>query len=457
MSATVQPIDGVWEGTLHVGATSLDMALLVSRGSDGVPSATVDVPAQGAKGLPVEALVFDGTGLRFEMKAFAGSFAGTRDATGARIAGTWTQAGTALPLVLTWRETATQLIRPQEPHPPFPYGSEDVSYENRAGGVTLAGTLTIPTGEGPFPAALLITGSGAQDRNEELFGHKPFLVLADWLTRAGIAVLRVDDRGVGGSSGDTRTATTEDLAGDVETGVGFLHERPKIDANRIGLIGHSEGGLIAPIVAARMASIAYIVLMAGPGLPGEDILLAQGELIARAEHTSEAQIAANADLQREIFAIVRSERDPQVAEPLLRAVVRDGLSKLARMAATDPSTVADTEHLVEAQVQAVNSPWFRFFLTYDPRPVLAKVRCPVLALDGDHDLQVPAEENLVAIRDAMHAGGNDRLTARMLPGLNHLFQTSTTGHPSEYGTIEETIAPAALDLIGSWIREQVGG
>ena len=270
-------------------------------------------------------------------------------------------------------------------------------------------------------------------------------------------MLRVDDRGVGGSGGDTRSATTEDLAGDVETGIGFLLQRPEIDANRIGLIGHSEGGLIAPIVAARSAAIAYIVLMAGPGLPGEDILLAQGELIARAANTSEAQIAANADLQRQIFAVLRSERDPEVAEPLLRTVVRDGLAKLARMSATDPGKVPDTEHLVEAQVQAVNSPWFRFFLTYDPRPVLAKVRCPVLALDGDHDLQVPAEENLAAIRDALHAGGNDRLTTRLLPGLNHLFQTSTTGHPSEYGTIEETIAPAALELIGSWIREQVGG
>jgi hypothetical protein len=197
-------------------------------------------------------------------------------------------------------------------------------------------------------------------------------------------------------------------------------------------------------------------MMAGPGLPGDDILLAQGELIARAAGTSEAQIAANRDLQRQIFAIVRTYGDPQEAEQPLRTVISEGLTKLARMSAPDSAATPSTAHLVEPQMQAVNSPWFRFFLTYDPRPVLAGVRCPVLALDGSHDLQVPAEVNLAAIRDALGSGGNDRVTIRLLPGLNHLFQMSETGHPSEYGRIEETIAPMALKLIASWIREQVG-
>lgn len=280
-------------------------------------------------------------------------------------------------------------------------------------------------------------------------------MLADSLTRAGIAVLRVDDRGVGGSSGDTMTATSEDLAGDVEAGVAFLLTRPEIDAGKIGLVGHSEGGLIAPIVATRSAEIAYIVLMAGPGLPGEDILLLQGALIARAAGSSDTQVAANSDLQRQIFAVLRGDADPQAAEAQLRTVIGQGLARLARLSSTGEAAPADTEHLVEAQVQAVNSPWFRFFLTYDPRPVLARVTCPVLAIDGGHDLQVPAEENLAAIQQALRAGGNAHVTARVLPRLNHLFQTSETGHPSEYGRIEETIAPVALELIGSWIREQV--
>jgi pimeloyl-ACP methyl ester carboxylesterase len=455
MTLPAAPIDGVWEGTLAVGTTKLAVVLHVSRSADGAQHATVDIPSQGAKGVAVDTVVFDAAGMRFEMKAIAGMFAGTRDTTGYVIAGTFTQAGTAMPLGLMWRPTATEPGRPQEPKPPYPYRTEDVSYENRAGGVTLAGTLTTPVGEGPFAAALLITGSGAQDRNEELFGHKLFLVIADSLTRAGIAVLRVDDRGVGGSTGSTLDASSEDLAGDVETGVAFLLTRPEIDGLKIGLVGHSEGGLIAPMVASRSEAIAYIVLMAGPGLPGADILLAQGVLIARAAGTSEAQIAANADLQRQIFAVLRSESDPRAAEADLRTVIREGLARLARLSAPDGAAVADTEHLVEAQVRGVNSTWFRFFLTYDPRPALTRVRCPVLALDGSHDLHFPAEENLAAIREALRAGGNDRVTTRMLPNLNHLFQTSETGHPSEYGAIEETIAPVALELIGTWIQEQV--
>jgi uncharacterized protein len=454
VTTTDPPIDGAWEGTLSVGATKLAVVLHVAHAEDGALQGAVDIPAQGAKGLPVDSMTFDEAGLHFDMKVLSGSYAGTRDAGGRSIVGTFTQSGVALPLTLEWRETATALVRPQEPKPPFRYRSEDVSYENRAGGVTLAGTLTIPPGQGPFPAALLITGSGAQDRNEEIFGHKPFLVLADWLTREGIAVLRVDDRGVGGSSGATISATSEDLAGDVETGVAWLLGRPEIDRAKIGLVGHSEGGLIAPIVAASSPAIAYIVLLAGPGLPGEDILLEQGALIARAGGSSEAQIAANGDLQREIFAVVRGESDPQAAEGPLRAVITKGVARLAQLSGTDPAA-ADTERFVDAQVRAVNSTWFRFFLTYDPRPVLAKVTCPVLALDGGNDLQIPPEENLASIAAALRAGGNEHVTIKMLPGLNHLFQTSTTGHPSEYGTIEETFAPAALTLIGTWIREQV--
>ena len=456
MTGIDAPLEGVWEGVLKVGAVELRVVLHVSRGADGAPQATLDVPDQGAHGLSIDALVFNDTELRFDMTTPPASFAGTRDATGHVVVGTYEQAGTPVPLTLEWRETATQLVRPQEPKPPFPYRSEDVQYENAGAGVTLAGTVTIPAGDGPFPAALLITGSGAQDRNEELFGHKPFLVIADYLTRAGIAVLRVDDRGVGGSTGNTTSATTEDLAGDVEAGVSFLLARPEIDPVRIGLIGHSEGGLIAPIVAARSAAIAYIVLMAGPGLPGENILLAQAALIAEASGSSKAQIAANGELQRRIFAVLRSEKEPGDAEAPLRTVIADGLAQLARLAAADPASAMDTQPMVESQVRAVNSPWFRFFLTYDPRPVLAKVRCPVLAIDGSHDLQVPAEENLAAIRDALHSGGNDRVTTRIFPGLNHLFQTSETGHPTEYGRIEETIAPVALELIRSWILEQVG-
>ena len=303
-----------------------------------------------------------------------------------------------------------------------------------------------------FPAALLITGSGPQDRDESVFGHKPFLVLADYLTRMGIGVLRVDDRGVGGSTGQTRNVTSEDLAGDVEAGVALLKTRPEIDPAKIGLIGHSEGGIIAPMVAARSSEVAYIVLMASPGLPGEEILIRQGALVAKAEGRSDEQITVNRDIQKRLFQIIRSEKDPQVAEARIRLTIREGL---ARLSAADQDAASDTAAFVESQVQIAQSPWLRFFLTYDPRPALRRVKCPVLAINGERDLQVPAEENLAAIEGALRDGHNPRMTVQVLPRLNHLFQTSETGRVSEYARNEETIAPIALELIGSWIKDQV--
>ncbi len=448
---------GVWEGSLHAGGAELKLILHVRRAPDGALAATVDSPNQNAAGLKVDAIDIDGDGMRFEMAALAAVFEGTSDGLGTTITRGFTQGGTTLPLVLRWQETASELNRPQTPREPFPYRAEDVTYENAGGGVTLAGTLTIPEGHGPFPAVVLITGSGPQDRDETLFGHKPFLVIADHLTRAGIAVLRVDDRGVGGSTGETRSSTSEDLAGDVGTGVAFLGTKPEIDAARIGLIGHSEGGIIAPMVAVQVPSIAFIVLMAGTGLPGEDILLLQGALIARAGGASEEQIEANRDLQTRIFAVVRSEPDLWVAETRLRLTIKEGLDRLARLHPSETGMVTNSTEFVEAQLRAAQSRWFRYFLTYDPRPMLRKVTCPVLAMDGENDLQVPPRENLAQIQLALTDGGNTRVTVKTLPKLNHLFQTSVTGHVLEYATIEETIAPVALELIASWIKEQVGG
>ena len=453
MTDKPKAIEGVWEGKLKVGGVELRLVLRVSKESDGSLNASVDSPDQGAMGLKVDSIELDDDGVtRFEMKTLSAKFEGTRDEVGNTIVGEFTQAGTTLPLVLGWQERASELPRPQEPQKPYPYRAEEVRYENKAGGVTLAGTLTIPTGQGSFPAALLISGSGPQDRDESLFGHKPFLVLADYLTRMGIAVLRVDDRGVGGSTGQTRTSTSEDLAGDVEAGVAFLKTRPEVDRAKIGLIGHSEGGIIAPMVAAQSAEIAYVVLMAGPGLPGEEILILQGALVAKAEGKSDEQIAENRELQERIFEIIRSEKDPQAAEARMRLTIKDGLTRLS---AVDKGAASVTVEFVEAQVQAVQSPWFRFFLTYDPRPALRKVKCPVLALNGEKDLQVPARENLAAIEGALKVGHNPRMTVKELPKLNHLFQTSETGRISEYARNEETIAPIALELIGSWIKEQV--
>jgi pimeloyl-ACP methyl ester carboxylesterase len=342
-------------------------------------------------------------------------------------------------------KTITSPIRPQEPKKPYPYDEEEVGYENKRVGVRLAGTLTIPRGQGPFPAVLLITGSGPQDRNESVAGHKPFLVLADHLTRQGIAVLRVDDRGVGGSTGSVPNSTTEDFAADVTVGIEYLKTRKEINPKQIGLIGHSEGGVIAPMVAAQSGDVAFIVLMAGTGLAGEEILYLQGQLILKANGASAGQLAKQRATQESMFKILKEENDPVTAEKRLQEELSKSLTAEERK---------KVEQAIAVQIKQVNTPWFRYFLTLDPRPALRKVKCPVLAINGENDLQVPATENLREIEAALKAGGNRDIAIVRLPKLNHLFQTSETGSPSEYIKIEETIAPIALKTMGDWVLKQ---
>jgi fermentation-respiration switch protein FrsA (DUF1100 family) len=356
-------------------------------------------------------------------------------------------------------QTASGQSRPQEPKPPYPYDEQEVVYQNKKDGLQLAGTLTLPRSKGPFPAVLLITGSGRQDRNETVFDHKPLLVLADHLTRLGIAALRVDDRGVGKSTGRFSEATSEDFAADAFASVEYLKTRKEIAPRRIGLIGVSLGGLIAPLVAAGSTDIAFIVMMASPGLTGEHTLYRQLPLVARANGVSEELIARNSAVQERVFAIIKQEKDCVVAEKNIREEVAILRELAARIKAEAREEQKKTTYLIadgiEIQTKLAASPWFRFFLMYDPRPTLMKVRCPVLAIIGEKDLQVPAEENLGAIRLALEAGGNKDHTVLALPNLNHLFQTCRTGAISEYAQIEETMAPAALDTISKWILRRV--
>src|SRR5665648_483941 len=336
---------------------------------------------------------------------------------------------------------------------PYTYIEEEAIYENKEAGITLAGTLTLPSGNGPFPAVLLITGSGPQDRNETIYNHSPFLVLADYLTRQDIAVLRVDDRGVGESTGDFSQATSEDFASDVLAGVEYLKTCKEIDPKKIGLIGHSEGGIIAPMVAVKSPDVAFIVLMAGTGLTGEEILYLQGALISRAMGVSEEDIIKNRQFNDKIFSVLKEEEDSEIAEKRLRQMFMEDWEK---MSDEKKEQIGDPEVFLKAQLQSLLSPWLKFFLTYDPKPTLSKVKCPVLAINGEKDLQVPPKENLRAIEDALKTGGNQNYTIKELPGLNHLFQTAQTGVPAEYVKIEETISPEVLKIISDWILEQTG-
>jgi fermentation-respiration switch protein FrsA (DUF1100 family) len=422
----------------------------ISTNPDGSTVATMDSLDQGAKGIPVETITFKDGNLSLEVKSVKGIFEGTLKEDGKTIEGNWKQVGSVFPLVLNHIDKKPDLRREQDPVKPYPYVEDEVVYENKETGVKLAGTLTLPRSGGPFPAVVLITGSGQQNRNEEVFGHRPFLVLSDYLTRRGIAVLRVDDRGIGGSTGNFSQATTEDFAGDVFTGVEYLKSRKEIDHNHIGLIGHSEGGLIAPIVAVKSSDVAFIVMMAGPGLTGEEILYLQSALIARAGGTNNETIARNEALMKSMYSIVKEEQNNKIAGGKLHKLLYDEMTNMSEDEKQQSGYSVDN---LDAQTQGLLSPWMRFFLTYDPKPTLMKVKCPVLAIIGEKDLQVPPEENLRAIDDALKAGGNKDYKVKEMPGLNHLFQTAQTGSPSEYSTIEETISPAAQELIGNWILE----
>jgi hypothetical protein len=431
------PVAGAWEGAIAVGAVKLRIGVAISTQSDGTLSATMDSPDQSAFGMKLSDVTFADGVLKFALRQANGAFEGRLNAAGSEIAGTWTQ-GSALPLVLKKVEKLTRPARPQEPKPPFPYRSEHIAIVSAVGQVVLDGTLTVPEGKGPFPAVVLISGSGAQNRDEEIFGHKPFLVLADHLTRHGFAVLRYDDRGVGKSTGNFTSATSEDFSGDAWAAWQALSARSEIDAKRVGLIGHSEGGLIAPMLAAAHPEIAFVVMIGGPGVTGEQILLAQAAAITKASGTPDAAVAANTALLKQVFAILREE------------------TSMTRIAERIGEIPAGSKEASAALVKQTASPWMRFFVLYDPAPVLARVRCPVLAIGAELDLQVLPAQNLPAIGAALLKGGNQDHTVLELPGLNHLLQPAKTGLPGEYAQIEVTIAPAALDLITTWLQKRAG-
>ena len=427
----VPAITGTWEGKL---AGRIRFVVHLSRDDVGAWRASADSPDQNAMGLTVDAVTVSGDSLRFTMRQLGGEYGGRINAARSEIDGTWKQGGAAIPLFLRLQkagsESPPESNRLQVPKPPFPYDEILVSYPNpSAKGVTLAGTLTVPKGSGPAPCAVLITGSGPEDRDETIFGHKPFLVLADYLTRHGIAVLRSDDRGVGKSTGSAESATSEDFAGDVAGAVKYLKTRKEIDPAKIGLIGHSEGGLIAPMVAMRDKSVAFVVLLAGPGVPGDSLLIMQSRLIAR-------QAPDSAALAAKLRVVLQKQMD--------------------RLPEAQRNSIADIDQIVGGQTRLLRAPWMRFFLAYDPCPALSKIQCPVLALNGEKDIQVSAEQNLPEIRAALLRGGNKDVTVETLPGLNHLFQTAESGALSEYSTIRETFAPVALGKISDWIGARMG-
>lgn len=443
---------GNWLGTLSFGGTELKIIVKIKTDDSGKLTASFDSPDQGALDIPFNTVSFISNKIKAECKMIGGTFEGDLIADSMKITGEWSQGGNSLPLVVKKVYTDIGPNRPQEPKKPYPYKEEEVTIENKTDNIKLAGTLTYPSTAGPFPAVILITGSGPQDRDESLFGHKPFLVISDHLTRNGIAVLRMDDRGIGKSTGNFGTATTFDFVKDILAAVEYLKTRNDINIKQIGLAGHSEGGMIAPLAAVKSTDVAFIVLLAGPGVPGDELISRQIEAIYSSSGLSEEMTKKVVLFAQSIFGVFKQDLDSTAQGQRISAIMKEYIDGLTEDEKKSPFNSAEA---LKRQVQTFSSPWFKAFLRYDPRPTLEKVKCPVLALNGAKDMQVDLTQNLLPIKEALKKGGNTKFEAIELPGLNHLFQHTTSGGVSDYGKIEETISPEALKIITDWILKTI--
>ena len=442
-------IAGKWMGKLNVG---IELRLVFNFEISGdTIFTTIDSPDQGVNGIPTEKTTLINDEITVTIPVISGSFKGKYIADSVIIRGIWFQSGGSMPISLSKIDFVEPIKRPQNPVKPYPYKVEEVVFKNKsADSVFLAGTLTIPEGAGPFKAVILVSGSGPQNRDEFLLGHSPFLVLSDRLTRKGIIVLRYDDRGVANSTGDFSKATTQDFASDADAAVKYLMSRKDLNISEIGIAGHSEGGLIAPITATENKNVDFIVMLVGPGISGDSILILQGDLIAKASGFTDSMIYYYSAIRHDIINVVLAENDMDIISKKIIAINKEFLK-------TTPQYILD-----EMQMSAKDSTsavdfyanvWTKYFLSFDPRPILEKLKIPVLALNGTNDLQVPYKENLMAIEEALKKSESKNYKVLELKGLNHLFQVSVSGSPNEYSSLEETFNEEAMEIIVNWILQ----
>lgn len=453
-------VEGAWRGTLRFSGMSVRLVLHLTK-QGGTYAATLDSPDQGALGMPVSSVQLAGDSLVAEAAAIGGKLVGrfTSDTT---FSGRWMQATLNVPLDMTRLaagETVAEIGRPQTPKPPFPYKTEDVVYFNKDKSVQYGATVTTPPGAGPFPAVVLITGSGQQDRDETLFNHKPFAVLADYLTRRGLVVLRVDDRGVGKTTGDAVNATSKDFAGDVGVGLDYLKSLPQVAQQKLGLIGHSEGGMIAQLVAAERHDLDFVVMLAAPGQTIVDLMVDQNRAILEKEGMPATAANRYAELYRLLTPALSFAPTDTAARAAGLALLNDWANKTPKadvdILFEQPLTEAFKDSFLTQFLTPLRQPWFRYFLRYDPAPYVQKMKTKVLALNGEKDIQVLAKPNLAALRAALQKSGSKNFATVELKGLNHLFQRCQKCTIGEYAEIEETIAPEALEAIGTWLEKNV--
>ncbi|MEO0470694.1 MAG: alpha/beta hydrolase [Bacteroidota bacterium] len=441
---------GSWEGPLNAGGTSIRIVFHIGKAADGGWKASMDSPDQGAKGFPVETIVITEDSLNLSLMGGAIQYEGVKE--GDQIMGTFTQGGQDFGLNLRLQTAERGPDRPQTPQAPFPYKITELVIRHEAAGLDLAGTLTVPQSEGPHPLAILLTGSGQQDRNSTIMEHQPFWVIADHLSRNGIAVWRMDDRGVGGSGGNPGLSTTADFAADAIAALSALKGRPEIDAERIGLIGHSEGGMIAQIAAANQPDVAFVILLASPGVAGRQLLGSQESILLKNLGINQTTLDKWKPIREKVYDIAIKGDDPRTAWEEMEKMLNQELTVFSpeemRQLGLSPSNL-------QGKFLPLLSPWYRYFLAFSPDQYLPKIHAPVLALNGEKDQQVPATENLAALGEGLSAGGNTQVELKPLPNLNHLFQNAPTGSPTEYGSISETFAPTALEEMMDWLKRQM--
>jgi len=459
-----QDITGSWVGLIPAGGIKLHLVFNIKKTSDTSYTSTFDSPDQKAFGIACSSIYKKADSLFIGMALIGGSYKGAWDGKDS-ISGTYKQGGGKIALNLKRitdtgkTELAKDPVRPQTPKPPYGYHSEDVEYDNAVKTLHYGATFTRPDGSGKYPAVIIISGSGTQDRDGAMFGHKPYWVLADYLTKNGIAVLRVDDRGAGKSSlgDDINGKTSLDFSYDVEASLNYLETRPDVDKKHLGLIGHSEGGIIAPMAAARRKDVSFIVLWGGPGISGARILTEQSAFELKKNGLDSNSIEAFKSLQLQILNLFAGSKTDAELDQEIKAVFeawkKSQPSKTleALLAALNIRDDA-LQNAFKTYNSMFNSGWLRFFISYDPEIALSKVKCPVLAINGEKDMQVNAAENLGRIKEILTKSGNKDFEVKAIPGLNHLLQTANTGDVSEYETIPETMSPVAMNIICTWIK-----
>lgn len=456
VSATKAQSDfiGSWKG--KIAAFNLTIVINISE-KDGKLSASMDSPDQNAKNIPCDQVVVNGNNISISVSVIGANFNGNLSADKKTIEGKFNQGGGSFDLVVGKGELAAPKEKPQTPIPPFSYRSEDVEYDNTEKTVHLAGTLTYPSSGSNFPAAILITGSGQQDRDENLFGHKPFAVIADKLTKLGFAVLRVDDRGVGKSTGEVEKATSADFVKDVITSLEYLKSRQEIDNNKIGLIGHSEGGLIASIAAAERKDINFMILLAGPGINGAELLAEQAEQILLKNGVSKDAVAAYTPLYKKMIQISVQETDSlSIAMKAYKAMADwKKNTPLAYQKEIGLDSKEGSDAIMKNLVSGFSAPWMKYFLKSEPSIFIEQVSAKVLALNGEKDIQVIAHSNTDGIRKALQKSKSPSYEVKILPGLNHLFQKCKQCSVNEYATLEETFSEDALAEMAQWLQKNV--